>query len=163
VKGGSKSVFRHPTIVVSVAATAILAAGVVQILRRRAEPDAAPSLLTEAAPCLESSPHQWRILKSARDRYLGEMERVNRDVALRPKPGADKDSVSELIIERVSPESPFSRAGLQKNDRILSVNGRPVDTMSRAIGLANELRRQTRVDLEIERGGNRILYRFDFE
>jgi S1-C subfamily serine protease len=154
---------RHPAILVSVAATAIFAAGMVHVLCRRAEPDAARSLLTEAAPCLESSPHRWRILKSVRDRYLGEMERVNRDVALRPKPGSDRDSVSELIIERVSPDSPFSRAGFQKNDRILSVNGMPVNTMSRAIGLANELRAQSRVDLEIEREGGRILYRFDFE
>jgi membrane-associated protease RseP (regulator of RpoE activity) len=156
----------RPFLRFAVPAALLAAVAVVAWTRLRqtgSEPERGRAMLTEANPCLQAAPNHWRVLKSARDRYLGDMARVNFDVALLPQPGPEKDSVAELLIARLAPDGPLQAAGFRKGDRILLVNGRPVTTMSRALGLADEIRSASRLDVQVERNGVVMDYRFDIE
>ena len=125
-------------------------------------PKAAPPLPAGLPACLESEGH-WRVARWARDAYFYDLTRVNREIALRPVPGATPGSLAELWIERLTPECPVFTAGLRPGDRVLEVNGAPVSTMSRALNLLLEIRTSPSVSVAFEREGRVSRLRFDVE
>lgn len=44
-----------------------------------------PESSSEAPSAFKVADNHWRVTKQARDRYLTDLERVNRDIQLRPK------------------------------------------------------------------------------
>jgi len=51
------------------------------------------------------------------------------------------------------PASLLARLGLRNGDRILGINGSPLGSPERAIGLYRELRTASRIDVDLERAG----------
>lgn len=113
--------------------------------------------------CEQINPYHWRIPRLAKEEYFLIPGRLNEDLHLRPKTGADPESIDELVIAKVSKNSPMSIAGFVAGDRILMVNGMPVQAMSRALNLAHEIRASTRLTVLVGREGKTVEYLFDFE
>jgi S1-C subfamily serine protease len=105
----------------------------------------------------------WRISTVARREYLRDPARLNKDIHLLPISGSSPDSVVELRVAKIDQESPIYTAGFRKNDRIITVNGRPVMTLSRAINLVHEVEASPRLTVQVERDGKVVEYQFDFE
>ncbi len=137
-----------------VLASTLVLAGVAALLRRPPSPPP-PSAMEEA-------PGRWMVSRKARDAYFADPARVNRDIRLRAVPGEGPDSVAELRVEHVAPDGPLWAAGLRPGDRVLDVDGAPVRSMSRAVGLVHEIRRAERVALRVERSGRPLDFFFAF-
>lgn len=106
---------------------------------------------------------RWRVSRSVRDSYFADPARVHRDTALAPVPAAGADALAELRIERVAPGSPAFAAGLRAGDRVLELNGAPVSTLTRALGLLQEIRGAPSVTVVVERAGRTLRVGFDVE
>jgi len=131
--------------------------------RRRETSPAPPFLQVPATGTLQIAPYSWRVSRLARESYFKDIGRVNNDLTLKPTMGEAPDSITELRIARVAPESPLHSAGFRPNDRIVKVNGSPVTTLARALNLAHEVQQSNRLTVEVERSGQTVQYRFDFE
>lgn len=105
----------------------------------------------------------WVIQKSLRDDYFKDQAALNRHIRLKPQMGPGPDSVTDLKIDLVSPESPEFTAGFRAGDRVLKINESPVTTLSRAINLAHEIRTSSRLAVQVERNGKIVDYLFEFE
>lgn len=107
--------------------------------------------------------NHWAIPKTAKKRYFEDLERLNREILLKPILSKEPDRITELRIARISDNSPMYAAGFRVADEILSVNGRPVTTLSQSISLAHEIESSNSVTVQIRRDGLPLEYRFDFE
>jgi len=136
-----------------------VAIGGAALLRGRSQLSPAPRLAMR--PKLVE-PNHWLVSTPDKAGYFAHMERVNSDIALKPKV-EEKDRISELRIERLAEESPIYAAGFRKDDKIISVNDKPVETLTRAINLAHEIQMSVRLRVRVERHGKFIDYTFDFE
>ncbi|HVE40975.1 MAG TPA: PDZ domain-containing protein [Planctomycetota bacterium] len=149
---------------VVVAATLLVGAGLaaVAVLRHRSA-DAPSAASRPLLRCEQVDPHHWRIPLASRDEYFRTPARLNEDIHLKPVVAADGKTVTSLTIAKLSSSGPMSLAGFKVGDRIVSLNGRPVDTLSRAMNLAHEAQSGARLSVQVERDGTPIDYRFDFE
>ncbi|MFN3486166.1 MAG: PDZ domain-containing protein [Planctomycetota bacterium] len=111
----------------------------------------------------KNAPSHWIVASWARDEYLNDPKRINKDVQLTPIPADPPETLSDLRISRLSSESPFYMAGFRENDRVLKVNGSPVSTLSRAVNLVHEIKACNRLTVQVQRGEQVIDYQFDFE
>lgn len=71
----------------------------------------------------------------------------------RAVPHAPNGKIEGFIILDIMPGSIFEKLGVQKNDVIKGVNGRPVDSPAKALELYNELKGASNIALDLERGG----------
>jgi membrane-associated protease RseP (regulator of RpoE activity) len=114
-------------------------------------------------PAIEIEPRHWKILAASRDAYLRDKTRLNSELTMVPSSGGSPDSIKELKIGELSPQSPIYVAGFRANDVIVSVNGTPVSTLSRAVNLANELTAAPRAVITVQRLGVMLDYTLEFE
>lgn len=68
---------------------------------------------------------------------------------VRPSQG----KVAGIIVQAVVPKSPAARAGLQQDDRILTIDGRWADTVEDVFRAVSLVKPGRTVDVQIERGG----------
>ena len=109
------------------------------------------------------SNRHWHVSRKDLKAYLVDPERLNKDVRLNPTMGKDADSITALHIARLTPDSPLYTAGFRKDDRIVSINGTPVTTLSRALNLVHEIESCSRLKVQVERDGKTVDYEFEFE
>jgi S1-C subfamily serine protease len=102
------------------------------------------------------------VSKLDKDSYLQDLAGVTKQITLKPNAGKEVDSVTDLSILKVAEGSPMYVAGFRKHDRILKVNGTPIDTMSRAVNLIHEIKACSQLTVQVQRGGQIIDYQFDF-
>ncbi len=98
-----------------------------------------------------------------KETYLKNLAAVTKHITMKPNPGRDENSVTDLSIFKIAEESPMYAAGFRKGDSVLKVNGTPVSTMGRAINLVHEIRACNQLTVQVQRGDQIIDYRFDFE
>ena len=109
------------------------------------------------------APNRWIVSRLEKDAYLSDIQRVTSQITLKPNPGKEQDSVTDLSIAKVEKGSPMDLAGLRREDRILKVNGTPIGTMGRAVNLVHEIKLCHQLTLQVQRGDLVIDYQFDFE
>jgi S1-C subfamily serine protease len=71
--------------------------------------------------------------------------------------------VEDLTIDFLDPRSPIFTAGFRTGDRLRSLNGSPVETLSRALNLIHEIRACDSITVQVQRGNEILDYRFDFK
>ena len=113
-----------------------------------APPAASPE---EAAP---ADDRRWRIPKEALDAVLRDLQEASPDVTFSSTPA--------LTVQRLAPDSPLTLAGLRPKDRIVSINGTPVQGKG-SEELLREAAGARSFKMKVERGGQLMDYRFDFE
>jgi membrane-associated protease RseP (regulator of RpoE activity) len=143
-------------IVLGVFVVLILAVGGLAVLRRPPKP-------TDVAepPVLRLSPDEWRVSKRLKDEYLAS-DRVHREIRLKPQTGRTSEEVVSLTIDSIDERSPMYAAGFRKGDLILEVNGSPVTTLKRAVGLIQEVRAGSFLTARLQRDGKIVNFRCDF-
>ena len=129
---------------------------------KRSPTAAHPPTVAAAVVTREVGPRRWEVSRADRDKYFTDPARVNREVLLRPVAGTEPDSITELRIARLSPDSPIHAAGLREGDRILRIDGAPVCRLSEAVNLVHRIRGATRLTVDVERGGWELRYDFEF-
>jgi membrane-associated protease RseP (regulator of RpoE activity) len=107
--------------------------------------------------------NRWIVSRLDRDSYLNDLARATKQITLKPFPGQEPNSVTDIKILKIAEESPMYAAGFRKGDRILKVNGTPITTMSRAVNLVHEVKACDRLTVQVQRGDQIIDYQFDFE
>jgi len=107
--------------------------------------------------------NHWIVSRADKDAYLKDLAGVTKQITLEPNPGKEADSVTDLAILKLADESPMYTAGFRKDDRILKVNGTPIDSMGRAVNLIHEIKASNRLTVQIRRGDQIVNYQFDFE
>lgn len=142
-----------------VAVVVAAAAGGVYVARTRG---AASPVVERPPQVVRVSDDHWQVPRSLREEYFADAQRLNREFRLRPEAEPGTDRIRSLDVDLVAEGSPLHAAGFRKGDRILAVNGAPVDTMSRALGLANEARRADALTVRVERAGKVREFRCDF-
>lgn len=123
--------------------------------------DKAPSIAQEVET-RQVGDYHWIVSRPDKEQYLGDLAGVNKEILMKPNPGEQKDSVTHLTIIRLSGDSPIYTAGFRKGDRILKVNGTPIETMGRAINLIHEVKRTDDLTVQVQRGEEILDYRFEF-
>jgi len=132
-------------------------------VRSRDSTGEAPMRKAELGPAArEVAKGSWVVSRKARDDYLKDPERLNRDLHLEPVLGGT-DKVTELVIAHLEPSSPIHGAGLRQGDRVLNVNGFPVETLGRAVNLIHEIRGSERLTFRVGRGNETLDYEVVFE
>lgn len=106
------------------------------------------------APPSVADEKRWRIPKAARDAVLRDLQGSEPDAEFSPGPG--------LTVERLAPDSPLTLAGLRPKDRIVSINGSPVQGGG-AKRLLEEAATARSLRMKVQREGRTLDYRFDFE
>ncbi len=108
----------------------------------------------DAAPPSEAAPHD--------DAAPNENRAPDDDVA-KPEPIAQDDDATTyppmpagVMIQKVTPDSPAAKAGLEPNDRILAVNGTPVRDVLDLRWIINRFAAGETVTLTIQRGEERM-------
>jgi len=150
---------RPRALLVAVGGLAIV--GLVLVIARPNAPKVDPR--TAKGGTRQIDPTSWIVSRADQQAYLGDPVTVARHLMLKPTPGKDENSVTELTIAAIAPESPMYAAGFRQDDRILKVNGTPVDTLGRAINLIHEIRASSRITVQVQRGDRILDYRVDFE
>jgi serine protease Do len=87
----------------------------------------------------------------------GKVSRAWLGVSGRPEvaPAVGAPVVSAAVIERVHPGTPAAEAGLKDGDRVLSIDGERVENFADLRGRVGFTTPGTKVDLEVEREGQR--------
>lgn len=109
------------------------------------------------------SEYHWQIAPVAKDEYLGDVERITREIHLLPTMSAKENTVTFLRIVHLSEKSPMFSAGFRVDDRILKLNARPIGSLERAINLIHEIKACNHLTVQVQRGDKIIDYQFDFE
>ncbi len=151
----------------AIAGIALVGIGILLVVRNRSNmEDSAPKVAGQASgatECIQIGKNHWRISKAAKARYVALPSRINEDVQLSPTMGAEPDAITELHIAKLSSAGPLSAAGFKVGDKILKVNRKPVNTLTRALHLSQEVESAAHVTVQIQRAAEILEFRFDFE
>ncbi len=137
---------------------AIVLVGAAAILIRKPTPSEPAKRGTR-----QVDPQTWVVSRADKEAYFSDLVRVTKDITLKPTPGKEENSVTELTIAALAEGSPMYAAGFRKDDRIMKVNGTPVVTLGRAINLVHEIKSSDRLTVQVQRGDKLIDYRVDVE
>ncbi|MEX0856355.1 MAG: RIP metalloprotease RseP [Gemmatimonadota bacterium] len=88
----------------------------------------------------------------------GEVSAVLNDEGERERVLAALDIWTEPVVRAVSPGTPADRAGIQNGDRILAVDGQPIDTWPELVSIV-ERSADVELELTIERAGGPLVRR----
>lgn len=143
-----------PKVWAGVALIVLLVVADVALILRDRGPVPAPPAPAEDPPEEEEEDRRWRIPKAARDAVLRDLQKASSDVVFTSSPS--------LTVRDLAPDSPLSLAGLRPKDRIVSINGMPVQGEG-AEGLLREAAGGPSLRMRILREGRTFDYRFDFE
>lgn len=108
-------------------------------------------------------PNHWTVPRHEKDKYLNNTAAVTKQITLKPTPGKLPDSVTDLTIISVDENSPMYEAGFRREDRILMINGAPIETMGRALNLLHEIKASSLLTIQVRRGDRIIDYQVTFE
>lgn len=106
--------------------------------------------------------NHWVVSRRERENYLRDLAAVTNQISLKPSPGKEENSVTELTIVGIAEGCPMHFAGFRKDDRILRINGTPVMTMERALNLVHEIKAAETLTVQVQRGDKLIDYQFEF-
>jgi len=146
-----------------IALGALGSAAWILLRQQQVDPSVPPTVAASASHCEMLGEHYWRIPRTLRAEYYRDPTRLNEDIQLKPVPGPEPDSVSTLVIAELSPRSPVYAAGFRKGDRVLKVDEKPVSTMARALNLVHEVEAARRLTVQVDRNGEVLTFRFEFE
>jgi membrane-associated protease RseP (regulator of RpoE activity) len=143
---------------------AICALGAATLILRVQPDEALPRKRTPSrGESFKPEGKRWIISRLDKDAYLENITGITKQITLKPNPGIEAGSVTDLSILEVAEESPIYAAGFRKGDRIMRINGTPIGTVSRAVNLVHEIKACNRLTVQVQRDGQIIEYQFDFE
>lgn len=109
---------------------------------------------------LETAPGKWLVPRSAKESITAQKSAVITLMKLEPTLLGDR--IGAFCIAELQPGSAFERVGFRKGDLIREINGTPLDTLKRALGLYEELLPRDRIEVRAEREGKSLEFSFEF-
>ena len=99
---------------------------------------------------------RWRIEKIQEERRQRAQRKVERN---HPVASALGDEQTGVVVANVNEDSPAQKAGLQRNDTIIAINGRDVKSVQDLRLVVSQIRPGTEVSLKVLREGKERVFK----
>lgn len=105
--------------------------------------------------------HAWAVDQKAVLHALDNIGTVLTDARLTPV--ASKDGVEGFLVNEIKPGGIFETIGLKNGDILKRVNGFEVTSPEKAIQVLTGLRGESRIDLDVVRGGQKMNFHYEIK
>ncbi|MCB0393191.1 MAG: PDZ domain-containing protein [Bdellovibrionales bacterium] len=108
--------------------------------------------------------NNFALLRSDVNKYISNLSDIVQQARAVPNiiPGSGGEVQGFRLVD-IAPDSIYEKLGLKPGDVIRSVNGEEVNSPAKAIELYNRLKTDTRIAIDIERGGRPETFNYNIE
>lgn len=107
----------------------------------------------------KSAPNQFSLSRTDVDKAMGDLNSILTQA--RAVPNFKNGAPHGYKLFQIVPGSLFSKLGIQDEDVILGVDGEPITNPAQAFALLQEIKNKSRLELQLERGGQPTTYTYD--
>lgn len=103
--------------------------------------------------------NDWVIDQGALVNSLSNISTVLTDARMTPK--VLNGAVEGFLVTEIKPRGVFDAVGLKNGDVLKRINGYAIDTPEKAVQVLSGLKGETRIELDIVRGGKKMNFHYE--